>query len=346
METKTLATGTSAELAIAVEEASRALRSGDVVALPTETVYGLAADALRPEAAVKIFSAKERPLFDPLIVHLPSRDWLERLTAIPDESRALVEALIAEYWPGPLTLVLPRREIVPDLVTSGLETVAVRMSAHPVFRAVIERFGRPLAAPSANRFGRISPTAAAHVQSELNARIHLIIDGGATEHGVESTIVKIDGTKLHILRAGPVTPEDLAAFGEVDRVNSGPRPDAPGQLASHYAPRTRLILGGTRSRASVTPGTCFAAEESDAQERVPPRVGLLAFRAAPPEERFDAIEVLSATGDLREAAATLFAKLRRLDEARFDLIVAEPVPEEGLGIAIMDRLRKAAAKHV
>ena len=333
METKTLATGTPAELATAVEEASRALRAGDVVALPTETVYGLAADALRPEATVKIFAAKERPLFDPLIVHLPSRDWLERLTVIPDESRALVEVLIAKYWPGPLTLVLPRREIVPDLVTSGLETVAVRMSAHPVFRAVIEQFGRPLAAPSANRFGRISPTAAAHVQSELNARIHLIIDGGATEHGVESTIVKIEGAKLHILRAGPVTPEELAAFGEVDRVTTGPRPDAPGQLASHYAPRTRLVL--------LPPGKTWA----QAATEYPLSAGLLAFRQAPPG-KFAKVEILSPSGDLREVAATLFAKMRALDGAALDLIVAESVPEEGLGIAIMDRLRKAAAKHV
>lgn len=334
METRTLATGTPEELAIAVEEASRALRNGDVVALPTETVYGLAADALRPEAAVKIFAAKERPLFDPLIVHLPSRDWLDRLTLIPEESRPLVEALVAKYWPGPLTLVLPRRAIVPDLVTSGLETVAVRMSAHPVFQAVVEQFGRPLAAPSANRFGRISPTAAAHVQSELNARIHLILDGGATEHGVESTIVKVDGTKLHILRAGPVTPEELAAFGEVDRVTTGPRPDAPGQLASHYAPRTRLVL--------LPPGKTWA----QAATEFPLSAGLLAFQHAPPPGKFARVEILSPTGDLREVAATLFAKMRALDGAVLDLIVAESVPEEGLGIAIMDRLRKAAAKHV
>ena len=343
METKTLATETRAQLATAVQEASRALRNGDVVALPTETVYGLAADALRPEAAVKIFSAKERPLFDPLIVHLPSRDWLERLTAIPDESLTLVEALIAKYWPGPLTLVLPRREIVPDLVTSGLETVAVRMSAHPVFRAVIEQFGRPLAAPSANRFGRISPTAAAHVQSELHARIHLIIDGGATEHGVESTIVKVEGTKLHILRAGPVTPEELAAFGEVDRVNPGPRPDAPGQLASHYAPRTPLRLLGSAGFLPAAGGILPPPGRLRLEARA--SLGLLAWREPTDVAHFAAVEILSPTGDLRAAAATLFAKMRRLDDAGLDLIVAESVPEEGLGIAIMDRLRKAAAKH-
>jgi len=362
METRTLATGTTAELATAVEEASRALRNGDVVALPTETVYGLAADALRPEAAVKIFAAKERPLFDPLIVHLPSRDWLERLTVIPDESRALVEALIAKYWPGPLTLVLPRREIVPDLVTSGLDTVAVRMSAHPVFRAVVEHFGRPLAAPSANRFGRISPTAAAHVQSELGGRIPLILDGGATEHGLESTIVKVEGERLHILRAGPVTPEMVREVGQASRLpergtgvldcpqqpgrlshntaggTPAPLPlraiEAPGQLKSHYAPRTRLVL--------LPPGKTWA----QAATEFPLRAGLLAFQHAPPPGKFAKVEILSPSGDLREVAATLFAKMRVLDGAALDLIVAESVPEEGLGIAIMDRLRKAAAKHV
>jgi len=362
MQTELLATNTPALLAQAVEAAVQALAVGEAVALPTETVYGLAADALRPEAVVKIFEAKERPFFDPLIVHLPDRAWLERVCAIPEESRALVEALIAKFWPGPLTLVLPRREIVPDLVTSGLDTVAVRMPAHPVFRAVLARFGKPLAAPSANRFGRISPTAAAHVQSELAGRIPLILDGGATEHGLESTIVKVNGPRLTILRPGPIGPveflrmaadqkrqkypdtDDWQNFG----VSWGGKPSAeiqaPGQLKSHYAPRTPLILGGTRSRASHFLSARPFEKVSDAQECVPPRVGLLAFTASA-DEQFDAIEVLSATGDLREAAATLFAKLRRLDEAGLSLIVAESVPERGLGIAIMDRLRKAAAEH-
>jgi L-threonylcarbamoyladenylate synthase len=334
METKLLATDTPASLAAAVEAAVQALTAGEPVALPTETVYGLAADALRPEAVVKIFEAKERPFFDPLIVHLPDRAWLERVATIPEESRALIEALIAKFWPGPLTLVLPRRQIVPDLVTSGLETVAVRMSAHPVFRAVSERFGKPLAAPSANRFGRISPTAAAHVRSELDGRIPLIIDGGATEHGLESTIVKVEGTRLMILRAGPVTPEDLASFGKVEYAIAGTQPDAPGQLQSHYAPRTRTIL--------VEPGVHVRYNAE--------RTGKLNWRGhgeGPSSGRVCAVvKVLSETGNLREAAATLFSKMRELDEAGLDLILAEPVPEEGLGIAIMDRLRKAAAQHV
>src|SRR5712671_5710068 len=203
MQTRVLTTELGAGRGAAVAEAVACLRAGEPVALPTETVYGLAADALRPDAVMTIFEAKERPLFDPLIVHLPTIEWLARLAAIPDESRDLVETLIAKFWPGPLTLVLPRREIVPDLVTAGLETVAVRMSAHPVFRAIIQEFDRPLAAPSANRFGRISPTAAAHVQSELGGRIPLIVEGGATEYGVESTIIKVEGSAMFLLRAGP-----------------------------------------------------------------------------------------------------------------------------------------------
>jgi L-threonylcarbamoyladenylate synthase len=360
VETQLLATDTPAQLAAAVARAAGALAAGEPVALPSETVYGLAADALRLDAVLKIFEAKERPFFDPLIVHLPDRAWLEELTAIPDESRALVEALIAKFWPGPLTLVLPRRTLVPDLVTSGLETVAVRMPAHPVFRAVLARFGKPLAAPSANRFGRISPTTAAHVQSELAGRIPLILDGGATEHGLESTIVKVEGTRLRLLRAGPITAEeDLGGVWAAWRAMQQPPPDeaevtemfaslgvsfpkmlegrpaaieAPGQLQSHYAPRTPLRL--------FPRGAHFAFHGEKKS-----RVGSLAFSEPSTAGEFFCEEILSATGDLREAAATLFAKMRRLDEAGLDLILAEPVPEHGLGIAIMDRLRKAAAEH-
>ncbi len=306
------------------------LSDGEVVALPTETVYGLAADATRPDAVVKIFEAKERPFFDPLIVHLPDRDWLDRVTDIPAASRATVDALIAKFWPGPLTLVLPRRSIVPDLVTAGLETVAVRMSAHPVFRAVIQEFGKPLAAPSANRFGRISPTAATHVVSELGGRISLVIDGGPTEHGLESTIVAVEGDRVRLLRSGPVTAEQFSFFNLRSSISAASHPEAPGQLASHYAPKTPLQL------VTQASGLCSA----DSQASDLRCIGALAYREAPPG--FANVEVLSPTGDLREAAATLFAKLRRLDETGLDLILAEPVPEQGLGVAIMDRLRKAA----
>lgn len=337
MTTRILPTDTPAALEAAVAEAVDCLRAGDPVALPTETVYGLAADALRPEAVAKIFEAKERPFFDPLIVHLPDRAWLDRLTDIPPADRPLVETLVAMFWPGPLTLVLPRRAMIPELVTSGLPTVAVRMSAHPVFRAVCAAFGGPLAAPSANRFGRISPTAAEHVRSELDGRIPLIVDGGPTQHGLESTIVKVEGGGVTILRAGPVTEAELLDHAMCVRsAVAADRPDAPGQLKSHYAPRTRLELLSHAVDSWVWPAFAERAQE-----------GLLAWRENPlGTVAFAHVETLSPTGDLREAAATLFAKMRRLDEAGLDLIVAEPVPEEGLGIAIMDRLRKAAAEHV
>ncbi len=303
-------------------EAKRFLEAGEPVALPTETVYGLAADALRPDAILKVFEAKERPFFDPLIVHLPDRSWLDRLTVIPEQDAPLVRALTERFWPGPLTLVLPRRALIPDIVASGLPTVALRMSAHPVFRAIAAAFGHPLAAPSANRFGRISPTAAPHALSELEGRIPLVVDGGPTTHGVESTIVAVAWGRMEILRNGPITREELAAFGEVAAAGVVSKPVAPGQLKSHYAPRTPLRI-------------------TDAPELIAgQRCGLLAWQNARPG--FDAVEVLSTCGDPREAAAHLFAAMRRLDEAGLDVILAEPVPESGIGAAIMDRLRKAA----
>lgn len=310
-----------------IERAAELLAAGQVVALPTETVYGLAGHALDPEAAARIFEAKERPYFDPLIVHLPSLDWLDRLTDAAGDS--LVQALIRQYWPGPLTLVLPRRSIVPDIVTAGLDTVAVRMSAHPLFRAVLSRFGKPVAAPSANRFGRISPTAAAHVIEELDGRIPLILDGGPCALGVESTIVAPRDGALCLLRAGPVTAGELAAHAPILAPPSGSTIQAPGQLRSHYAPRTPFRL-------------LSSAAESDTYEG-PGRAGLLAWSRSVRPAQFAAMEVLTPRDDPREAAARLFAAMRRLDSLGLELIVAEPPPPSGLGVAIMDRLRKAAA---
>lgn len=333
LKTLLLPTDTPEQLARAVEAAVRCLAAGEPVALPTETVYGLAADATRPEAALKIYEAKERPFFDPLIVHVPDREWLERVTAVGPEEAPLLDALAARFWPGPLTVVLPRRPgAVPDLVASGLPTVAVRMSAHPVFRAVGEACGFPLAAPSANRFGRISPTRAEHVLGELSGRIPLVLDGGETAHGVESTIVALRGGRIEVLRSGPVTREELARFGEVAAPGALARPVAPGQLKSHYAPRTPLRIAPAGAVPEPEPGK---------------RCGLLAWRGngngdAGTGTGFLKTEVLSPSGDLREAAARLFAAMRRLDEAGLDLIIAEPVPETGLGVAIMERLGKAA----
>lgn len=329
MKTVTLPAFTPKQLADAVATASNHLGAGEVVALPTETVYGLAADARRPEAVLKIFEAKERPFFDPLIVHIPDTGWLEKLATIPEEDAALVARLTERFWPGPLTLVLPRTDAVPDLVASGLPTVAIRQSAHPVFAAIVQACGFPLAAPSANRFGRISPTAAAHVESELGERIPLIVDGGATTHGVESTIIAVAGGQIEILRSGPITREELAAFAPVVAAGAIAKPVAPGQLKSHYAPRTPL---------HIVEGTPKALEGR--------RTGLIAWRTpASSPDGFAKVETLSPQGDLREAATRLFAIMREMDEAGLDLILVEAVPEEGLGVAIMDRLRKAAYRE-
>ncbi len=324
MKTALEPTGTPAELAQAISRALALLRAGEVVALPTETVYGLAADALSAAAVVKIFQAKERPRFDPLIVHLPRRDWLPRVAT----SSTLAERLIENFWPGPLTILLPKTNLVPDLVTAGLPTVALRMSAHPVFAAIVRELDRPLAAPSANRFGRISPTAAAHVLEELDGRIPLIVDGGATEHGLESTIVSVQEKRLTILREGPVTREQLAEFAEVKVARkSSAQPEAPGQLPSHYAPRTPLLLVENFTTTEVPPGQ---------------RYGALAWSDTPIPATFVELRRLSTSGDLREAATNLFRELRELDAAGLDAIFAEVTPDTGLGAAIRDRLRRAA----
>jgi L-threonylcarbamoyladenylate synthase len=303
------------------------LRQGEIVALPTETVYGLAADALNPIAVAKIFEAKGRPRFDPLIVHLPEQDWLEKIVHLPAQDRQLVLQLAKGFWPGPFTMVLPKRELVPEIVTAGLDTVAIRISSHPIFTEIVKAFGKPLAAPSANRFGRISPTIAKHVRDELDGHISLIIDAGPTTHGIESTIVAIHDGKIEILRRGPITSEQLSAFGEVGIATEREKISAPGQLPSHYAPKTALrIVDDLKSFAPKTNQRC----------------ALLAWNSIDKDKRFVAIRNLSERQDLREAAANLFRYLRELDTLDVDLIVAERVPLEGLGAAILDRLQRAS----
>jgi L-threonylcarbamoyladenylate synthase len=311
------------------------LGKGEIVALPTETVYGLAANALDPIAVAKIFEAKGRPRFDPLIVHLPDRDWLEKIADLPalaiaspsdgGQDRQLVLKLSEKFWPGPLTMVLPKREIVPEIVTSGLNTVAIRVSAHPVFDEIIGEFGKPIAAPSANRFGRISPTTAKHVLDELGGHIRLIIDAGPATHGIESTIVTVRDGKIDIWRRGPITSEQLSEFGKVDVVVASEKVSAPGQLPSHYAPRTPLRV--------VDDLKLYKADQ---------RCALLAWNPINKDDRFVAIRNLSEKQDLREAAANLFRCLRELDALDVDLIVAERVPPQGLGAAILDRLQRAS----
>jgi L-threonylcarbamoyladenylate synthase len=306
------------------------LRQGEVVALPTETVYGLAADALDPIAVAKIFEAKGRPRFDPLIVHLPDRDWLDKIANLQKQDRQLLGKLAEKFWPGPFTIVLPKRDVVPEIVTAGLETVAVRISAHPVFAEIVRGFGKPLAAPSANRFGRISPTTAKHVLDELGGLIPLIIDAGSTTHGIESTIVAVRDGRIEVLRRGPIMSEQLSAFGEVAIGKSGAKISAPGQLASHYAPKTTLRL----------------LDDVKSFESRGRRCALLAWTPLKSDDRFVAIRNLSEKQDLREAAANLFRYLRELDELDVAFIVAERVPDHGLGAAILDRLTRASQAWV
>ena len=335
-----------------VRDAADRLRAGELVALPTETVYGLAARAYDEDAVLSVFAAKGRPGFDPLIVHVTraSRAELEEQGVLDgsrlSEAAARAVDALAALWPGPLTLVLPKGPSVPDAATSGLDTVAVRAPSHPTTRAVIGALGEPLVMPSANRFGRVSPTEAAHVADELGEAVALVLDAGATEHGVESTIVGIedDGT-ARLLRPGALPRETIeealgAPLGEPAHAGAdgGEAPLAPGMLASHYAPRKTLRL-------------LDAAEVDLAKDAPPPegRPGVILYsnarrialeaRWAPAHTR-----VLSPEGDDREAARKLFAALRELDASDADWILAELPPEgDGLRPAIRDRLRRAAA---
>jgi L-threonylcarbamoyladenylate synthase len=335
----------------AVDEAVGLLKAGDVVALPTETVYGLAADALNAEAVAKIFEAKERPSFDPLIVHLPHKSDLETVADVPEDIAVVVKKLIDRFWPGPLTLVLPKKPCVPDIVTAGLPTVAVRASNNLVFNRVARTLGRPLAAPSANRFGSISPTSASAVMAELGGRIPLILDGGACTHGLESTIIKVEPSgeskpRLVILRPGPITPDDLKPFGkpilpgvtkDKGKITTLTSIEAPGQTESHYAPRTPLRLLESPFDFIPDPAKTYA---------------LLSFRGDG-EDGYTGLATWKETyvlspgsGKLPEAAVRFFHGLRTLDACGADEIIAEPVPERELGLAIMDRLKRASAKSI
>lgn len=324
------------------------LQKGNVVALPTETVYGLAADAFDPEAVAKIFEAKERPHFNPLIVHVASQKELREVANVPVELRKIVRTLTELFWPGPLTLILPKNEKVPDIVSAGLPTIGVRCSKHPLFAEILETLGHPLAAPSANRFGRISPTSADAVLSELDGRIPLIVDGGACARGLESTIVRVklpeNNSKgkaiIQILRRGPISADELKRYGKVEAVSNDEvnenAPEAPGLLASHYAPSTPLRLLKTPKDFKTEVGKSYA---------------LLSYRGKKKDgylnlHPWDEIEVLSpGSGKTVEAALRFFFILRKLDESGVDEIIAEPVSEFGVGAAIMERLQRASMKE-
>lgn len=304
-----------------IDRAASLLRAGAVVAFPTETVYGLGANALDARAAARIFEIKARPSFDPLIVHVADETMLERLVErVPDTARALMNA----FWPGPLTLVLRKRDVVPDLVTSGLGTVAVRMPAHPVARALLAAAQIPLAAPSANPFGYLSPTRAEHVQKMLGENVEMILNGGQTQHGVESTIVMLEPAPT-LLRPGAVPAEAIEeVIGPLERTLSDEaKPLAPGRLPQHYAPRLPIRI--------VDPAAVPLNERAGA--------ALLAMREEVPG--YAHVRVLSRSGDLVEAAAHFFEFLHELDTSGVTRIDAEPVPERGVGVAIMDRLQRA-----
>jgi len=308
-----------------VAAAAAALRAGSCVAFPTETVYGLGADATNARAVAQIFAIKRRPTFDPLIVHLADPARLDSVAATVSE---VARELARRFWPGPLTLVLPKRSLIPDLVTAGLPSVAVRVPDHPLARRLIELARTPVAAPSANPFGYVSPTTAAHVRAQLGEALDIVLDGGACRVGLESTIVSLLGDVPEVLRPGGVSVEDLrAAVGEVALARRDSPLLAPGQLPRHYAPRhlLRLIAATTEVASAARRGAALIAP-------------------APLEDTagFARVEVLSPSGDLGEVAARLFAALRLLDACAYTALYALPVREEGVGRAIMDRLRRAA----
>jgi L-threonylcarbamoyladenylate synthase len=324
-----------------LEEAARVLREGGVVAFPTETVYGLGADATNARAVARVFEIKQRPVFDPLIVHVGSPEAAVALWAAPPpEAFRLMDA----FWPGPLTLVLPKNEKVLDLVTSGLPSVAVRMPRNPHALALIRHAGRPIAAPSANPFGRTSPTTAAAVAEDLGDGPDVILDGGPCEVGVESTVLKIENGKGLVLRPGGVPLEEIAKFLPVSAAAASPDgapSESPGRLESHYAPRTPLVLLDGPLSASIA-GIARVEEKRRREGAAWPRVGLLAFGPGAVPSFFAASENLSVSGDLREAASNLFQAVRKLDRMGLDLILAENVPSHGIGAAILDRLSRAS----
>ncbi|MBU6266976.1 MAG: threonylcarbamoyl-AMP synthase [Sphingomonadales bacterium] len=298
----------------AVADAACVLVGGGLVALPTETVYGLAARADSDAAVAAIYRAKGRPDFNPLIVHVPDMAAAERLALLDDRARLLA----AHFWPGPLTLVLPRRGDAPlaAAVTAGLPTVALRCPAHPVMRAVLAASGLPLAAPSANRSGGVSPTTAAHVAASLGSRVDLILDGGACAQGLESTIVALRDSGWDMLRPGPIMAAELAEVLGTPGGGSGDKIEAPGQLASHYAPGKPVRLGAETAAADEF-HIGFGAIAGDVN--------------------------LSPAADLAEAAARLYACLHEAASARHPRVAVVPIPETGIGVAINDRLRRAAA---
>lgn len=314
----------STTIGTSIDEAKQLLTAGEVVGIPTETVYGLAGNALSPDAVLKIFEAKQRPHFDPLIVHVHS---IAEVTKYAVEIPAKAQALMQCFMPGPLTVLLKKQSIIPDLVTSGLDTVAIRVPQHPLALQLLQQLTFPLAAPSANPFGYISPTTAQHVYDQLQGIIPYILNGGATTVGVESTIVGFEGDDVIVYRVGGLAVEEIeAVVGKVHiNTNESSNPKTPGALKSHYAPKKPLVLGDA---TQLPTGKKIAVIAFDTYiDGIPHNQQIL----------------LSPTGDLTEAAKNLFAAMRTLDNSDADIIFAVRFPNEGLGRAINDRLKRAGA---
>jgi L-threonylcarbamoyladenylate synthase len=319
-----------AEIGTDIAKAGQLLREGKLVGIPTETVYGLAGNALNLDAVTAIFKTKNRPSFDPLIVHVGDLEQAKKyIRFFPEELRALAEA----FWPGPLTVLLPKSDLIPDLVTSGLDTVAIRIPEHPLTRELLLKLDFPLAAPSANPFGYISPTRASHVHDQLGDSIPYILDGGDCSVGLESTIVGVEQGQVVVYRLGgiPVSAIENIVGAVLILPQSSSNPKSPGMLKNHYAPRTPFILGELDS---------LVAEFKLRGENF----GVLSFRKFFTELSANQQVVLSTSGDLGEAARNLFSGMRLLDNAKVSVILAEELPEIDLGKAINDRLRRAAAK--
>ena len=312
-----------AEIGVNIEKAAQLLQQDELVAIPTETVYGLAGNALNKNAVIKIFTVKDRPQFDPLIVHVADLTQAkEFVTEIPEQAQQLVD----KFWPGPLTLVLKKKKIIPDLVTSGLDTVGIRCPDHALTQQLLGKLSFPLAAPSANPFGYVSPTKPEHVQEQLGNKIQYILDGGPCSVGIESTIIGFEDEIPTIYRLGGLSLEQIeATIGKVQSMtHSSSNPKAPGQLKSHYAPRKKVFLGSIEELLQSYP-----AHES----------GILTF-----QKDFNSPFqfILSPSGNLEEAAQNIFEALRSFDKMPVDVILAETVPNIGLGRAINDRLQRAA----
>lgn len=314
-----------------IEQAVAALRRGEVIGLPTETVYGLAADAQNVSAVEQIFAIKGRPAGHPLILHLAEAAWMSEFCRhVPSGA----ERLAGAFWPGPLTLVLVRNPaLVPDVVTGGLETVAVRVPAHPVARAVLGQLGRPIAAPSANRFGGVSPTRRAHVLADLGASVKMVLEGGESKEGVESTIVDLTRDAPRLLRPGTVTQAELeAVWGAPFAANDEEGPVVPGSLASHYAPKALVqLVEGSRLCQSVA--DALSAGRS---------VGVVCIKA-PTQRLPETVHLLQVGPTIERAAHELYAALRELDARGCEIIVTSLPPPEGIGLAVRDRLIRAAA---